>query len=165
MNFYYCLDLSRAGIRTHEKVSNWLKTGHENHQTRSTGTRRREPAPVQCGMTSICSNLHDIFHFQHQFFGIFKGKNTLFSKSAQKMVQLPKKWLSLFRGGGGQNPKFFLNPSLLQRHLIQWTTSTNGLHVLKIFYLRTFSMMKEVSTLLLEEMFIFHLLEIFTHIG
>ena len=46
MNFYYCLDLSRAGTRTHEKVSNWLKTGHENHQTRSTGTRRREPAPV-----------------------------------------------------------------------------------------------------------------------
>ena len=45
------------------------------------------------GMTSICSNLHDILHFQHQFFeifskcfGIFKGKNTLFSKSAQKMV-------------------------------------------------------------------------------
>ena len=46
MNFYYCLDLSRAGTRTHEKVSNWLKTGHENHQTRSTGTRRREPAPA-----------------------------------------------------------------------------------------------------------------------
>ena len=47
MNFYYCLDLSRAGTRTHEKVSNWLKTGHENHQTRSTGTRGREPAPAQ----------------------------------------------------------------------------------------------------------------------
>ena len=46
MNFYYCLDLSRAGTRTHEKVSNWLKTGHENHQTRSTGTRGREPAPA-----------------------------------------------------------------------------------------------------------------------
>ena len=43
MNFYYCLDLSRAGTRTHEKVSNWLKTGHENHQTRSTGTRWRAP--------------------------------------------------------------------------------------------------------------------------
>ena len=33
------------------------------------------------------------------------------------MVQLPKKWLSLFRGGGGAEPKginitFFLNPSL-----------------------------------------------------
>ena len=46
MNFYYCLDLSQAGTRTHEKVSNWLKTSHENHQTRSTRTRRREPAPV-----------------------------------------------------------------------------------------------------------------------
>ena len=46
MNFYYCLDLSRAGTWTHEKVSNWLKTSHENHQTRSTRTRRREPAPV-----------------------------------------------------------------------------------------------------------------------
>ena len=50
------------------------------------------PAVILHGMTRICSNVHDILHFQHQFFeiffifGIFKGKNTLFSKSAQKMV-------------------------------------------------------------------------------
>ena len=50
-------------------------------------------AVILRGMTKICSNVHDILHFQHQFFeiflsvfGIFKGKNTLFSKSAQKMV-------------------------------------------------------------------------------
>ena len=51
------------------------------------------PAIILRGMTRICCNVHDILHFQHQFFeiflsvfGIFKGKNTLFSKSAQKMV-------------------------------------------------------------------------------
>jgi len=40
-------------------------------------------------MTRICNNVH----FQHQFFkiflsvfGIFKGKKTLFSKSAKKVV-------------------------------------------------------------------------------
>ena len=47
------------------------------------------PASILRGMTSICSNVHDILHFQHQFFEIFLsvlGKITLFSKSAQKMV-------------------------------------------------------------------------------
>ena len=82
------------------------------------------PAVILRGMTSIKSNVHDILHVQHQFFkivfkcfGIFKGKNTLFSRSAQKMVWLPKKWISLFRGGGvrTQSDKyhFFLNPSLI----------------------------------------------------
>ena len=51
------------------------------------------PAVILRVMTSICSNVHDILHFKHQFFeifikcyGIFKVKNTLFSKSAQKIV-------------------------------------------------------------------------------
>ena len=51
------------------------------------------PAVILRGMTSIWSNVYDILHFQHQVFeivwkcfGIFKEKNTLFSKSAQKLV-------------------------------------------------------------------------------
>ena len=44
-----------------------------------------------------------------KFFGIFNGENTLFSKSAQKMVQFQKKntlYFFHFQGGGGQDPKW-----------------------------------------------------------
>ena len=69
----------------------------------------------------------NFFHFFEnfsKFFGIFKGENTLFSKSAQKMVQFQKKitlYFSTSRGGGSRPQSgnfhflflfFFLNPSL-----------------------------------------------------
>merc|ERR1711980_79093 len=51
----------------------------------------RGPAIILCSMTSICSNLHDILHFQHQFFEIFlsvlgfsKGKIHFFPKVLKK---------------------------------------------------------------------------------
>ena len=52
----------------------------------------------------------NFFHFFEnfsKFFGIFKGENTLFSKSAQKMVQFQKKITLFFSTsrGGGPDPK------------------------------------------------------------
>ena len=61
------------------------------------------PAIILRSMTRICSNVHDILHFQHQFFEIFlsvlgfsKGKIHFFPKviknwsSYQKMIVKPK---------------------------------------------------------------------------
>merc|ERR1711973_196979 len=70
----------------------------------------RGPAVILCGMTSICSNLHDILHFQHQFFEIFlsvlgfsKGKYTFFQKCSKNGL-VAKKMVITF-GGGGAEPK------------------------------------------------------------
>ena len=65
------------------------------------------PAVILCGMTSICSNLHDILHFQHQFFEIFlsvlgfsKGKIHFFPKVLKKWSSCQKNGYH-FLGGGG----------------------------------------------------------------
>ena len=85
----------------------------------------RGPAVILCSMTSICSNLHDILHFQHQFFEIFlsvlgfsKGKIHFFPKVLKKWSSCQKNGYP-FLGGGvrTQSDKyhfffFFLNPSL-----------------------------------------------------
>ena len=81
-------------------------------------------AVISHAMDSILSNVPDILHVQHQYFEIFLSvlefSKGIFYKSAQKMVKLPKKWLSLFRGAGSE-PKVinitffcFLNPSLTE---------------------------------------------------
>merc|ERR1711893_335300 len=63
----------------------------------------RGPTVILCSMTSICSNLHDILHFQHQFFEIFlsvlgfsKGKIHFFQKCSKNGL-VAKKCLELFR--------------------------------------------------------------------
>ena len=71
-------------------------------------------------MTSICSNMHDILHFQQQFFQQvfwdFQREKYTFFQKCSKIGVVAKKWLSLFRGKGGSEPKviniifFFLNP-------------------------------------------------------
>ena len=50
-------------------------------------------ADILRGTASILNGVPDILHVQHQFlanflksFGLFKGKNTLFSKSVEKLV-------------------------------------------------------------------------------
>ena len=46
-------------------------------------------AIILYGVASILSNVPDILHVQHQFFeiiGVFRGNNTLFFKSSQKLV-------------------------------------------------------------------------------
>ena len=59
-------------------------------------------AVILRGMASILSNVPDILHVQHQFFEFFKvfwafqRKKTLFSKSSQKLVMLPKKLIITF---------------------------------------------------------------------
>ena len=37
-------------------------------------------AIILYSMAGILSNVPEILHVQHQYFGVFKGKNTLFSK-------------------------------------------------------------------------------------
>ena len=76
---------------------------------------------ILCG---ICSNLHDILHFQHQFFEIFlsvlgfsKGKIHFFPKVLKKWSSCQKNGYHFLGGGvrtqSDKYPFFFLTLPLL----------------------------------------------------
>ena len=47
-------------------------------------------AVISYDMASILWDVPDILHVQHQFFGLFKGKNTLFSQKCKKIGLVAK---------------------------------------------------------------------------
>ena len=61
-------------------------------------------------------NFFSLFFTFFKFFGIFKGENTLFSKSANKWSSFRKKLLYFFPllvGGGAPDPKGEISPFFL----------------------------------------------------